>query len=47
METKSDTWLTEHESELCEIADYIFKHPETAYKEKLSSACLADFLAEQ
>ncbi len=47
MEEKIDTWLAEHTSELIEIADSIFQHPETAYKEKFSSKCLADFLKRQ
>ncbi len=47
MEEKIDAWLTDHESELCEIADFIFQHPETAYEEKQCSKCLADLLEEQ
>lgn len=37
-------WLTDHEASIAATADYIFQHPETAYKETLSSHCLADFL---
>lgn len=38
------SWLTEHEAELIQTADYLFRHPETAYEETLSSRYLADFL---
>lgn len=38
-------WLANHESEIIQTADYIFRHPETAYREIQSSGCLADFLA--
>ncbi|BDF35746.1 peptidase M20 [Lachnospiraceae bacterium] len=37
-------WLSDHEASITAVADYIFRHPETAYKETLSSRCLADFL---
>ncbi len=47
MEQKLDVWLSEHEPEMIRMADYIFRHPETAYEEELSSKCLADFLKEQ
>ena len=40
-------WLDTHRNELVQNACYIFKHPETAYKEKLSSKCLADYLEAQ
>ncbi len=39
-------WLEEHEEEVVRTADYIFRHPETAYKEELSSTYLASFLQE-
>lgn len=38
------SWITAHETELIEAADYIFAHPELAYKETLSSKYLAQFL---
>ena len=38
------SWLSAHETELIETADYLFAHPETAYKETISSAYLADYL---
>lgn len=41
------SWLSAHEQELIQTASYIFDHPETAYQEKQSSACLAEFLASQ
>ena len=37
-------WLKSHEAELIQTADYIFRHPELAYQETLSSKCLADLL---
>ena len=40
-------WLDSHRNELIQNACYIFEHPETAYKEKLSSKCLADYLEKQ
>lgn len=40
-------WLDSHRDELVQNACYIFEHPETAYKEKLSSKCLADYLESQ
>lgn len=39
-------WLEDHREEMARTADYIFHHPETAYQENLSSACLADFLEQ-
>ncbi len=40
-------WLNNHRDELIQKSCYIFEHPETAYKEKLSSKCLADYLETQ
>lgn len=40
-------WIASHEEELIQTADYIFRHPETAYMETLSSGYLADFLERQ
>ena len=40
------SWLEEHEDEMIRTADFIFHHPETAYREERSSACLAAFLKE-
>ena len=40
-------WLDSHQDELIDLASYIFEHPETAYEEKLSSKCLADYLEKQ
>ncbi len=40
-------WLSSHEGELIQTADYLFRHPETAYKEILSSRYLAEFLEKQ
>ena len=40
-------WIASHEEELIQTAGYIFRHPETAYKETLSSGYLADFLERQ
>ena len=40
-------WLDNHRDELIQKSYYIFEHPETAYKEKLSSKCLADYLETQ
>lgn len=40
------SWLKDHEAEIIDAADYIFNHPETAYKETLSSRYLADFLRQ-
>lgn len=37
-------WLERHEGELTQAADFIFRHPEVAYEEVLSSRCLAEFL---
>lgn len=42
-----EKWLDDHRLELIELSTYIFEHPETAYKEHLSSKCLADFLEKQ
>lgn len=41
------TWLDTHQGELVDTANYIFQHPELAYKEVLSSKCLADYLESQ
>ena len=38
------SWIDAHETELIEAADYIFQHPELAYKETLSSKYLAEYL---
>lgn len=40
-------WISTHEPELIQTADYIWKHPELAYKEVLSSRYLADYLKSQ
>lgn len=40
-------WLDNNRDELIQKSCYIFEHPETAYKEKLSSKCLADYLETQ
>lgn len=37
-------WITSHENELIEAANYIFAHPELAYQETLSSQYLANYL---
>ncbi|MEE1087280.1 MAG: amidohydrolase [Schaedlerella sp.] len=37
-------WFLQHESEMKEIAKYIFEHPEIAMKEEKSSKRLADYL---
>lgn len=37
-------WISCHEAELIQTADYIFHHPELAYEEVLSSRYLANFL---
>lgn len=42
-----EEWLSVHETELIQTAEYLFEHPETAYKEELSSRYLADYLASQ
>ena len=39
-------WITSHENELIEAANYIFAHPELAYQETLSSQYLANYLKE-
>ncbi len=41
------SWIDAHTPELIEAADYIFRHPELAYKETLSSRYLADYLEKQ
>lgn len=46
-ETIITDWISLHKEELFQIADYIFRHPELAYEETLSSRCLADFLKAQ
>ncbi len=38
------SWLEAHHSELIDCADYLFQHPELAYKEYLSSKYLGNFL---
>lgn len=38
------SWLEAHQAELIDCADYLFQHPELAYKEYLSSKYLANFL---
>ena len=43
-ENRISDWIVKHESEMIETARYIHEHPEIAYKETLSSKCLADFL---
>ena len=43
-ENRIAVWLADHREDVIRTADYIFQHPETAYKEELSSACLAAFL---
>lgn len=40
-------WLTGHEPQMIQTADFIFNHPELAYQEKMSSKCLADFLEKE
>lgn len=40
-------WFTDNEAAMLETADYIFRHPETAFQEKQSSRCLAAFLERQ
>lgn len=41
------SWLADHELELIQAADYIFQHPELAYKEELSSKYLSNYLEQQ
>ena len=41
------SWLADHELELIQTADYIFQHPELAYKEELSSKYLSNYLEQQ
>lgn len=38
------SWIDEHTEELIQAADYLFAHPELAYKEFLSSKYLAEYL---
>ncbi len=40
-------WISCHETELIQTADYIFRHPELAYEEILSSRYLADYLRDK
>ena len=40
------SWLSDHQEELIQTADYIFQHPELAYQETLSSEYLAQFLEQ-
>lgn len=40
-------WLSSHEKELVQTAEYLFSHPELAYKETLSSGYLAEYLEKQ
>lgn len=40
-------WITDHSADLIQIADDIFRHPETAYREVYSSQRLAGFLEDQ
>ena len=40
-------WFDENQDKLYETARYIFRHPELAEKETLSSRCLADYLERQ
>lgn len=40
-------WIKAHTSELTDIAQDIFSHPELAYEEVYSSRCLASFLESQ
>lgn len=40
-------WILRYEDELIQAADYIFRHPETAYEEVLSSRYLAGFLEKK
>ena len=42
-----EQWIAHHEPELIQTADYIFRHPELAYEEVLSSRCLSDYLKSQ
>ena len=37
-------WLLKNESDLIDVAAYIFDHPETAYEEKHASKCLGEYL---
>lgn len=41
------SWLEAHQTELIDAADYIWHHPELAYKETLSSQCLTKYLTSQ
>lgn len=40
-------WFQEHEKELAETADAIFRHPEVSLQERESSRYLADFLEKK
>lgn len=40
-------WLSQHEEQLKDMADYIFRHPEVSLHEQKSSSYLADFLEKQ
>lgn len=40
-------WLKQHETEMCDMADYIFRHPEISLQETKSSRCLAAYLESQ
>lgn len=42
-----EQWIARHETALIRTADYIFRHPELAYEEVLSSRCLEEYLASQ
>ena len=37
-------WIDAHSAELTEASDYIWAHPELAYKEYISSKYLAEYL---
>lgn len=43
-ETIIAAWISRHETELIQTADYIFRNPELAYEEHLASKCLSGFL---
>lgn len=42
-----EKWFDQFEPAMIETADYIFKHPELAYEEQISSHCLSEFLQKQ
>lgn len=46
-QSRISSWLADHELELIQTADYIFQHPELAYKEELSSKYLSTYLEQQ